>query len=150
MPLSDGSGPRQDASSIVVLDGLMEDDEQDALLSWLTADGWDGIGDAPPDDKWARNCVDHVDHGGDAGPSGDTWGLQEHMVQACSLCGKRKAREEVGIRVTGALSRGRHWQGLCVKLATTSAAHRSVPVFCSCSCSSTYPTMILPLPCPRA
>ena len=86
VPLSDGSGPRQDASSIVVLDGLMEDDERAALLSWLTADGWDGSGDAPPEDKWAQNCVDHVD--GEAGRSLATWGLQEHVVQARSLCSR--------------------------------------------------------------
>jgi len=89
VPLSDGSGPRQDASSIVVLDGLMEDDERAALLSWLTADGWDGCGDVPPEEKWARNCVDHVDGG--AGPRPDTWGLQEHVVQARSLCSPCRA-----------------------------------------------------------
>ena len=89
MPLSDGSGMRQDASSVVVLDGLMADGERAELLTWLTVDGWDGGGDdAPPDDKWARNCVDHVD--GDAGPGPGTWGLQEHVVQVRSRHAERK------------------------------------------------------------
>ena len=81
MPLSDGGGQREDASSIVVLDGLMADGERAALLAWLTAQDWDGSGDDPPGDKWERNCVDHNDV--DESPVSSTWGLQEHMVQAC-------------------------------------------------------------------
>ena len=79
VPASDGSGTRQDASSVVVLDGLMTAGERPARLMWLTADGWDGCGAAPPDDKGAQNCVDHVDS--DAGRKTSTWGLQEHVVQ---------------------------------------------------------------------
>ncbi len=79
MPLSHGGGQREDASSIVVLDGLMADSERAALLTWLTADGWDGSGDDPPGNKWERNCVDHVD--GHESPASSSWGLQQHMVQ---------------------------------------------------------------------
>ncbi|KAL6754853.1 hypothetical protein V8C86DRAFT_280056 [Haematococcus lacustris] len=73
VPSSSG-GSRYDAAELVVLDGLLREEERCQLLDWLTHAGHDHSG-PPPEDKWELACVDRV---GDQA----TWGLRQHMLQA--------------------------------------------------------------------
>ncbi len=66
-----------DDSRVVVLDGLLTEHERGALLSWLTADGWDHSA-GPPKARWERACVDRD---GDAA----TWGLRCVHLPALTL-----------------------------------------------------------------
>ncbi len=66
-----------DDSRVVVMDGLLTERERGALLSWLTADGWDHRA-GPPEARWERACVDRE---GDAA----TWGLRCVHLPALTL-----------------------------------------------------------------
>lgn len=66
-----GMDLREDASHLVVLDGLVSRRQRSELLEWLTAAQHDHSGDPPPD-KWERGCVDRA---GDK----PTWGLQQQV-----------------------------------------------------------------------
>jgi hypothetical protein len=66
------SGYRWDASSLVVLDGVVDEALRQELLDLLTAEGWDHSR-GPPPDKWEKRLVDT-----DGAPP--SWGLKEGVM----------------------------------------------------------------------
>lgn len=72
--LTSRGGERADEAAVVVIDGLLSEDERGELLDWLTAPGHDHSG-PPPEGKWERACVDRA---GDAA----TWGLGADTLRA--------------------------------------------------------------------
>ena len=70
----DGVGDEEDASAVVVLDGLLTPAESAALLASITEPGWDHAAQAaPPPSAWERSTADRD---GDA----PTWGARPGLV----------------------------------------------------------------------